>query len=61
MARQVELTEEEFRQLSAELSGGKLEGDGKVLAQILIDRAQQARMAQSLDDPGWYFSWTYRF
>ena len=61
MAREISLNEQEMTALRGDLDSGQLTGDEKVIAQIVVDKANAEQRSAKLSDPGWYFSWTYRF
>lgn len=61
MAREISLDEQEMTALRGDLDSGLLSGDEKVIAQIIVDKASAEQRIAKLSEPGWYFSWTYRF
>ena len=61
MAREISLTEEEVNGLRSDLQGAKLQGDDKVIGQMILDRAEKDLAEAKRDDVTWYFRWTYYF
>lgn len=61
MATEITLSETDYSELVKKLDSGSISKEDKVVAQALVDRAAALRANEKLDDPGWYFSWTYRF